>query len=84
MFNGDQERTAREMLNPRNSHEAFQRAHGLSVSLSMLPLRKVRVVSRDHQRSIFQRLESLWRNRTASVPLPLGRQLADTVAEQLC
>ncbi len=32
MFNGDQERTAREMLNPRNSHEAFQRAHGLSVS----------------------------------------------------
>ena len=32
MFNGDQERTAREMLNLRNSHEAFQRTHGLSVS----------------------------------------------------
>jgi len=50
----------------------------------MLPLRKVRVVSRDRQRSILKRLESLWRNITASVPLPLGRQLADTVAEQLC
>ena len=32
MFNGDQERTAQEMLKPRNSHEAFQRAHRLSVS----------------------------------------------------
>lgn len=32
MFNGDQERTAREMLKPPNSYEAFQRAHGLSVS----------------------------------------------------
>ena len=49
----------------------------------MLPLRNVRVVSRDHQRSIFTRVESLRRNITASVPLPLGRQLADTVAEQL-
>jgi hypothetical protein len=49
----------------------------------MLPLRKVRVVSRDRQRSIFTRIESLWRNVTASVPLPLRRQLADTVAEQL-
>ena len=50
----------------------------------MLPLRKVRFVSRDRQRSTLKRLESLWRNITASVPLPLGRQLAETVAEQLC
>jgi hypothetical protein len=49
----------------------------------MLPRRKVRVVFRDHQRSIFKQLEPLWRNRTAVVPLPLERQLADTVAEQL-
>lgn len=56
----------------------------VSQSLSMLPLRKVRVVSRDRQRSILKRLESLWRNIPASVPLPLGRQLADTAAEQLC
>jgi hypothetical protein len=47
------------------------------------PLRKVRFVSRDRQRCIFKRLESLWRNIPASVPLSLGRQLADTVAEQL-
>ena len=46
----------------------------------MLPLCNVRVVFRDRQRSICKRLEALWRNRTASVPLPLARMIHDSSA----